>query len=140
MKTLYDDAKKLDELESKIKIEGENINKMFENSVNDTEKIVKQHSFESIGEAKDSSNNENKVIDEWNESTDSEERPGDGGDPVTLSDEEKKKERIQINEGWKHNAFNQYVSDLISLNRTLPDPRHPECKQKGWIEIVYLYS
>jgi polypeptide N-acetylgalactosaminyltransferase len=26
-------------------------------------------------------------------------------------------------EGWQKNAFNQYVSDLISLHRSLPDLR-----------------
>ncbi|KAK9739510.1 hypothetical protein QE152_g8971 [Popillia japonica] len=33
-----------------------------------------------------------------------------------------------VDEGWQKNAFNQYVSDMISVHRTLPDPRD-ECKQ-----------
>ena len=30
-----------------------------------------------------------------------------------------------ISEGWDKNAFNLYVSDLIPINRTLPDVRLP---------------
>lgn len=49
---------------------------------------------------------------------------GEMGKPVVLpttniSPEVKK----LIDEGWQKNAFNQYVSDLISLHRKLPDPR-----------------
>ncbi|KAL1137898.1 hypothetical protein AAG570_009593, partial [Ranatra chinensis] len=36
-----------------------------------------------------------------------------------------------VDEGWQKNAFNQYVSDLISLHRSLPDPRDSWCKVEG---------
>lgn len=38
---------------------------------------------------------------------------------------------MAVSEGWKKNAFNQYVSDLISIKRKLPDPRDEWCKQPG---------
>nr|XP_034317783.1 polypeptide N-acetylgalactosaminyltransferase 5 isoform X6 [Crassostrea gigas] len=55
--------------------------------------------------------------------------PGEGGKAVVidkdkLSPEEKKK----FDDGWQKNAFNQYASDMISLHRSLPDVRDPECK------------
>ena len=51
--------------------------------------------------------------------------PGEMGKPVkltNLTDEQQKLVKL----GWKNNAFNQYVSDMISLHRTLPDPRDKE--------------
>lgn len=35
-------------------------------------------------------------------------------------------QRIQA--GWKQHQFNQFVSDIISLHRSLPDPRDAECR------------
>ena len=37
----------------------------------------------------------------------------------------------KIAKGWKDNAFNQYVSDMISVQRSLPDPRDDWCKAEG---------
>ncbi len=38
-------------------------------------------------------------------------------------------ERAKFDEGWKNHAFNEYVSTLIPLNRTLNDIRLPGCKK-----------
>ncbi|CAL1262055.1 unnamed protein product [Larinioides sclopetarius] len=43
---------------------------------------------------------------------------------TNLTDDQQKLVKL----GWKNNAFNQYISDLISLHRTLPDPRDKECR------------
>ncbi len=44
------------------------------------------------------------------------------GKPVKL-DNPSPEVKALIDEGWKNNAFNQYASDIISLHRSLPDPR-----------------
>lgn len=49
--------------------------------------------------------------------------PGEMGRPVILPSNISENLKKGIDEGWKKNAFNQYISDLISLRRSLPDPR-----------------
>lgn len=56
---------------------------------------------------------------------------GEEGKPVVLASNISADVKKLIDEGWEKNAFNQYVSDLISLHRTLPDPRDPWCKEPG---------
>lgn len=48
--------------------------------------------------------------------------PGENGKPVKIENPDKDIKKL-IDEGWQKNAFNQYVSDIISVHRTLPDPR-----------------
>ncbi|XP_061715748.1 putative polypeptide N-acetylgalactosaminyltransferase 9 isoform X1 [Cydia pomonella] len=57
--------------------------------------------------------------------------PGELGKPVVLPKNMSDDARIAVAEGWKKNAFNQYVSDLISIRRKLPDPRDEWCKTPG---------
>jgi hypothetical protein len=53
--------------------------------------------------------------------------PGEMGNPVIIDKEKlSKEERKKYDDGWKNNAFNQYVSDMISLRRSLADIRDPE--------------
>ncbi|XP_060692799.1 polypeptide N-acetylgalactosaminyltransferase 10-like isoform X1 [Hemiscyllium ocellatum] len=53
---------------------------------------------------------------------------GEQGKPVPLTDED------QSSQAYRENGFNIYVSDKISLNRSLPDIRHPNCKNKLYLE------
>jgi hypothetical protein len=53
--------------------------------------------------------------------------PGEMGNAVRIDkDKLSKEEREKYDDGWKNNAFNQYVSDMISLHRNLADIRDPE--------------
>lgn len=51
---------------------------------------------------------------------------GEMGKPVVL-DKEKMSPQVQqlMDKGWEDNAFNQFVSDMISVSRSLPDVRDP---------------
>lgn len=46
--------------------------------------------------------------------------PGEQGRPYPMSDSER------VDQAYRENGFNIYVSDRISLNRSLPDIRHPK--------------
>jgi polypeptide N-acetylgalactosaminyltransferase len=48
---------------------------------------------------------------------------GEMGKPVVLPANMSAEVKKLVDEGWQKNAFNQYVSDLISVHRKLPDPR-----------------
>jgi polypeptide N-acetylgalactosaminyltransferase len=48
--------------------------------------------------------------------------PGDMGKPVILPNMTSEMKAL-VDQGWEKNAFNQYASDLISVHRSLPDPR-----------------
>lgn len=51
--------------------------------------------------------------------------PGELGKPVVLPTNMTEDMKKTVDEGWVNNAFNQYASDLISVHRSLPDPRDP---------------
>ncbi|CAL8108671.1 unnamed protein product [Orchesella dallaii] len=63
-------------------------------------------------------------------------KPGELGKayrlPKNITEEQKK----LVSEGWKKNAFNQFVSDLISVRRSLPDPRDEWCKSRSTSEML----
>ena len=49
--------------------------------------------------------------------------PGEMGKAVVLPKDLTPEQKKLVDDGWQKNAFNQYVSDMISVHRTLPDPR-----------------
>lgn len=51
--------------------------------------------------------------------------PGELGKPVTLPDNMTDHVKNLVDKGWSDNAFNQYISDMISVKRSLPDVRDP---------------
>ncbi|RWS31791.1 putative polypeptide N-acetylgalactosaminyltransferase 9-like protein [Leptotrombidium deliense] len=53
---------------------------------------------------------------------------GEMGKPVILPKNLSKEIEKRVSQGWADNAFNQYISDLISTSRSLPDVRDPACK------------
>ncbi|XP_011500042.1 PREDICTED: putative polypeptide N-acetylgalactosaminyltransferase 9 [Ceratosolen solmsi marchali] len=57
--------------------------------------------------------------------------PGEMGRPVILPTNLTTEIKKLVDDGWINNAFNQYASDLISVHRTLPDPRDSWCKEPG---------
>nr|CAH0108430.1 unnamed protein product [Daphnia galeata] len=55
--------------------------------------------------------------------------PGEMGKAVVLPKDLTAEQKKLVDDGWQKNAFNQYVSDMISVHRTLPDPRDDRCKE-----------
>ncbi|XP_078252990.1 polypeptide N-acetylgalactosaminyltransferase-like 6 [Rhinoraja longicauda] len=53
---------------------------------------------------------------------------GEHGKPYPLAEED------QSDSVYRENGFNIYVSNNIALDRSLPDIRHPNCKQKLYLE------
>ncbi|CRL07977.1 CLUMA_CG020921, isoform A [Clunio marinus] len=53
--------------------------------------------------------------------------PGELGKPVNLPQNLSQEIQKKVDDGWTQHQFNQYVSDLISLDRTLQDIRTEYC-------------
>ncbi|KAI1903554.1 hypothetical protein AGOR_G00028380 [Albula goreensis] len=53
---------------------------------------------------------------------------GEQGKPFPLTDADR------VDQAYRENGFNIYVSDRISLNRSVADIRHPNCKHKLYAE------
>ncbi|VDN28781.1 unnamed protein product [Gongylonema pulchrum] len=58
--------------------------------------------------------------------------PGEGGKPVVIPADPKIKE--EQDKLYRVNGYDAYISDLIALNRSVRDIRHPECKNMKYIE------
>nr|CAD7440047.1 unnamed protein product [Timema bartmani] len=56
---------------------------------------------------------------------------GEMGDPVILPAQLPEDVQKMVDDGWWRSGFNQYVSDLVSVHRSLPDLRSPWCKTPG---------
>ncbi|XP_071950569.1 polypeptide N-acetylgalactosaminyltransferase 1-like [Antedon mediterranea] len=54
--------------------------------------------------------------------------PGESGLPVETNIADRKK----VDDGWRHASFNEFVSDMISLERSIPDTRPNQCKSKEY--------
>uniref|UniRef100_T1KB10 Polypeptide N-acetylgalactosaminyltransferase n=1 Tax=Tetranychus urticae TaxID=32264 RepID=T1KB10_TETUR len=65
---------------------------------------------------------------------DSKKGPGELGKPVVLPTNVSSEVQSLVSKGWEDNAFNQYISDMISLRRSLPDVRDPQCKNEKYHE------
>lgn len=67
--------------------------------------------------------------------------PGEMGKPVEI-DKEKllPSELKKYDEGFEKHAFNEYVSDLISKYRVLPDVRDPDCRKISYESISITAS
>lgn len=61
--------------------------------------------------------------------------PGENGKAVVLGNVTADIKKL-VDRGWHRHEFNEFVSDLIALNRSLPDPRGDYCRQNN----LYLDS
>lgn len=62
--------------------------------------------------------------------------PGEQGNPVQMTEEEKKLEKYY----YIPNGFNKFVSDKIALDRSLPDIRHEKCRTMSYLENLPTVS
>lgn len=62
---------------------------------------------------------------------------GEMGKPVLMPRKLPPEIQELVDEGWKKNSFNQYLSDLISVKRSLPDFRTDYCRN---METAYSKS
>ncbi|XP_062712553.1 N-acetylgalactosaminyltransferase 6 [Aedes albopictus] len=65
------------------------------------------------------------------------EGPGEHGKPLKLE----KPEDIKLNEKlFKENGYSAVISDMIPLNRSVPDIRHAQCRKKRYLQELPTVS
>ncbi|KAL5010191.1 hypothetical protein ScPMuIL_012496 [Solemya velum] len=63
--------------------------------------------------------------------------PGEQGSAVIINREElSPEEQAKYDDGWATHRFNEYVSNKISIHRSLPDPRDQRCKTQVYSETL----
>ena len=61
---------------------------------------------------------------------------GENGKAVTMPSKVPPQIKAIYDKGWNDHQFNQYVSDLISVNRTLSDNRSDYCKSSNYSQSL----
>ncbi|CAH2096412.1 unnamed protein product [Euphydryas editha] len=61
---------------------------------------------------------------------------GNFGKPVHTKDNIKGTIRMLVEKGWQDNAFNQFISDMIPVDRTLPDFRNEWCLKRNYSTVL----
>lgn len=62
--------------------------------------------------------------------------PGENGEEVKLPNNLTKEIREKIQEGYDRHGFNAFVSNLISYNRKVPDPRNEICRKTAYLNLA----
>uniref|UniRef100_A0A182M6G8 Polypeptide N-acetylgalactosaminyltransferase n=1 Tax=Anopheles culicifacies TaxID=139723 RepID=A0A182M6G8_9DIPT len=66
--------------------------------------------------------------------------PGHMGEPVIIPGQDRGQVPDNVQEqialGWQRQGYNQFVSDLISVRRELPDVRDPWCRRKRYHPVA----
>lgn len=63
------------------------------------------------------------------------ENPGENGDGVELPKNLSSEIQNLINQGQDANGFNSFISNMISLNREIPDIRSDICKSRNYTDL-----
>ena len=110
------DRNKIEELQIKMKMTNKKTN-LVKKAFNE------QYSLEDDSESKD------KFVEFWRPpNIFNDDKLGEQGVAVTMPSRLPPDIQKLYDDGWEKNSFNQYLSDLISVHRTLPDFRSDYCR------------
>lgn len=63
------------------------------------------------------------------------ENPGENGEGVVLPNNISDEVKQKVQEGYDRHGFNAFVSNLISVNRKVPDSRNEICRQRTYFDL-----
>ncbi|OXA52184.1 putative polypeptide N-acetylgalactosaminyltransferase 9 [Folsomia candida] len=97
----------------------------FQNSSLETDRVLDEEEFvfDQLKPAPDSGSHQILRV-----SLNPDDPPGEWGSPVVISNPTTEQQTL-IARGYERNEFNEYVSDMIPINRKLPDFRNDWCKK-----------